>query len=130
MRCAASACPKVRCIISLSARPIPGSRPTTKCVSRSTAAWKSSLSEWLLTLLAMRATVLEIALFATFVIGWPLAHLLPIDRFAAALENFVRAMDRKLNRAKRDVATRAWRGVIATFVIIIPAAALGAWLDT
>lgn len=87
------------------------------------------MSEFLLTLIAERAWALWIALALTFVIGWPLGHVLPLDRTIGALHRLIKTMGRKLNKQKRDATTRAWRGVIATAFVFVPAVALGWYID-
>ena len=83
----------------------------------------------LLTLLADRASSLWIALALTIVLGWPFGYVLKLDRIRRAVHLLTRALGRRLNKSKRDVATLAWRGVIVTAMIVAPAFVLGALLD-
>lgn len=83
----------------------------------------------LLTLLAERASSLWLALALTIMLGWPFGYVLKLDRIRRAVHLLTRALGRRLNKAKRDAATLAWRGVIVTAMIVLPAFVLGALLD-
>ena len=76
-------------------------------------------------LLAARAESLWLGLLVTLLLGWPLAYLLRLDRIGRGAGLLARWLLHKLNRARRDDATRAWRGVIATFLLVVPAALAG-----
>lgn len=79
--------------------------------------------------LATRASILWLALAVTIAIGWLVGHALKLDRISRSIHMLVRALGRRLNKDKRDAATLAWRGVIVTGMIVLPAFILGAVLD-
>lgn len=83
----------------------------------------------LLALISDRASVLWLALALTIAIGWPFGYVLKLDRIRRAVHTLTRALGRRLNKAKRDTATLAWRGVIVTAMIVLPAFVIGAMLD-
>ena len=76
-----------------------------------------------------RASVLWLALALTLAFGWPLGWVLKLDRPTRALHTLVRLLGCRLNKAKRDAATLAWRGVIVTGFIVLPAMLLGHFVD-
>lgn len=76
-----------------------------------------------------RASVLWLALALTIAFGWPFGWALKLDRPTRALHKFVRALGHRLNKAKRNAATLAWRGVIVTGFIVLPAMLLGRLID-
>lgn len=83
----------------------------------------------MLDLLVERASILWVAFALTLAIGWPFGYLLKLDRIRRAVHSLTRALGRRLNKAKRDAATLAWRGVIVTAMIIFPALILGIIID-
>ena len=82
-----------------------------------------------LALLAFRGLQLALLTFVAFVIGEQLARFSQADRAAAYLHRAVAALGRKLNRSGRSVATRAYRGIIALFMIELPAVLAGIFLS-
>lgn len=76
-----------------------------------------------------RAQILWLALALTMAFGWPFGWALKLDRPTRALHQFVRALGRRLNKTKRDAATLAWRGIIVTGFIVLPAMVLGHVVD-
>lgn len=83
----------------------------------------------LLYTLTDRAQTLWLALALTVALGWPFGDALKLDRIARGIHALVRSLGRRLNKAKRDVATLAWRGVIVTAFIVLPAMLLGHFVD-
>lgn len=87
------------------------------------------LLEYFSALIAMRAENAWVALVAAMALGWLVQRLLPLGWTLRRSHALARALGRKLNRPRRDVATRAWRGVIALFMLLIPAIVFGFLLD-
>lgn len=76
-----------------------------------------------------RAQIVWLALALTIFIGWPFGDALKLDRIARSIHKLARALGRRLNKQKRDAATLAWRGVIVTGFIVLPAMLLGHFVD-
>lgn len=83
----------------------------------------------LLTLLSERATTLLIALILSLLFGWLIGRFLNLHVLVDLAASLAQWLGRKLNKAKRDAATRAWRGVIMLLLLLLPAALLGFWID-
>lgn len=72
-----------------------------------------------------RITYLVPALAAALLIGEPFANLLRLPQLRAWIAGRITRLNRKLNRKNRSVATRLYRGMVATAMVAIPALALG-----
>ena len=79
----------------------------------------------LLALIAVRSVVLLAALLAALALGGPVAAILPLHLLKQHAITLAATLGRKLNRSRRDVATRAWRGVIVLGILLLPAMLLG-----
>lgn len=75
------------------------------------------------------ASLVWLALALTIALGWPFGYALKLDRISRAVHLLTRSLGRRLNKAKRDAATLAWRGVIVTCMVVTPAFVVGALLD-
>lgn len=83
----------------------------------------------LLYTLTDRAQILWLALALTIALGWPFGDALKLDRIARSMHKLARSLGRRLNKKKRDAATLAWRGVIVTGFMVLPAVLLGHLVD-
>lgn len=76
-------------------------------------------------LFAARMEVATLALWAALLIGYFIGQFLPVFLLVEQAGKLAAYFGRKLNRHSRDVATRAWRGVVVLSFFLVPAMLVG-----
>jgi cobalamin biosynthesis protein CobD/CbiB len=79
------------------------------------------LVQTMLLQLATRATLFLVIIVVALLIGEPLARLLRLPQLRRALTARIVRLNTKLNRPSRSIATRLYRGIVATFMVVLPA---------
>lgn len=79
----------------------------------------------ILGLIAARAELACISLWAALLLGYFIGQFLPAYLLVERASLLAGYFGKKLNRRSRDVATRAWRGAVVLGFFVVPAAGFG-----